>query len=88
MSRPEHSLAAWRPTAIVWDLDGSLVESARDLAAALHALRTEQGEHGHAGARRRGGGRRQRGAVHVLADAGPPTQRRSIVEQHLHGNVC
>jgi phosphoglycolate phosphatase len=48
MSRPERALAAWRPAAIVWDLDGTLVESAPDLAAALNALLNEQGQHGHA----------------------------------------
>jgi len=48
MSRPEHALAAWRPTAIVWDLDGTLVESAPDLAAALNTLLNERGQHGHA----------------------------------------
>lgn len=48
MSRPERMLAVWRPAAIVWDLDGTLVESAPDLAAALNALLNEQGQHGHA----------------------------------------
>jgi phosphoglycolate phosphatase len=48
MSQPEQALAAWRPTAIVWDLDGTLVESAPDLAAALNTLLNEQGQHGHA----------------------------------------
>jgi phosphoglycolate phosphatase len=48
MSRPERPLAVWRPTAIVWDLDGTLVDSAPDLAAALNALLNEHGQHGHA----------------------------------------
>lgn len=48
MSRPERTLAAWRPAAIVWDLDGTLVESAPDLATALNTLLNEQGQHGHA----------------------------------------
>ena len=41
MSLPELS-----PDAIVWDLDGTLVDSAPDLAAALNTLLTEQGERG------------------------------------------
>ena len=36
------------PAAIVWDLDGTLVESAPDLANALNALLVEQGQHTHA----------------------------------------
>lgn len=52
MPQPEPNanrfLAAWRPAAIVWDLDGTLVESAPDLAAALNALLNQQGQHGHA----------------------------------------
>jgi len=36
------------PLAVVWDLDGTLVESAPDLATALNALLNEEGQHGHA----------------------------------------
>lgn len=36
------------PKAIVWDLDGTLVESAPDLANALNTLLIEQGQHTHA----------------------------------------
>lgn len=36
------------PGAIVWDLDGTLVESAPDLATALNTLLNEQGRHTHA----------------------------------------
>jgi len=36
------------PDAIVWDLDGTLVDSAPDLATALNALLNEQGQQGHA----------------------------------------
>lgn len=35
------------PSAIIWDLDGTLVESATDLATALNALLNEQGHLGH-----------------------------------------
>jgi len=59
MSRPDTSPAQWRPTAIVWDLDGTLVESAPDLATALNALLNEYGCQGHTVARVRpmvGGG--------------------------------
>ena len=41
-------LAAWQPAAVVWDLDGTLIESAPDLAAALNTLLNEHGQHGHA----------------------------------------
>jgi phosphoglycolate phosphatase len=37
---------AW-PSAVVWDLDGTLVESAPDLAAALNTLLNEKGRPGH-----------------------------------------
>jgi phosphoglycolate phosphatase len=47
MSQHEQSLQSWRPAAIVWDLDGTLVESAPDLASALNALLNEQGQYGH-----------------------------------------
>ena len=33
--------------AIIWDLDGTLVESAPDLATALNTLLNEQGQYGH-----------------------------------------
>lgn len=36
------------PAAVIWDLDGTLVESAPDLANALNALLVEQGRHTHA----------------------------------------
>jgi phosphoglycolate phosphatase len=42
MSQPE-----LYPEAIVLDLDGTLVDSAPDLATALNALLNEQGQHGH-----------------------------------------
>jgi phosphoglycolate phosphatase len=48
MSRPEKTAAGDFPAAIVWDLDGTLVESAPDLAAALNTLLVEQGQHTHA----------------------------------------
>jgi phosphoglycolate phosphatase len=47
MSQPERELAVWHPTAIVWDLDGTLVESAPDLATALNALLNEHDQLGH-----------------------------------------
>jgi phosphoglycolate phosphatase len=59
MSQPERELAVWHPTAIVWDLDGTLVESAPDLATALNALLNEHDQLGHPIARVRpmiGGG--------------------------------
>lgn len=42
MSQPE-----LYPKAIVWDLDGTLVESAPDIAHALNTLLNEQGQNGH-----------------------------------------
>jgi len=42
MSQPEPY-----PEAIIWDLDGTLVDSAPDLATALNTLLNEQGQHGH-----------------------------------------
>jgi phosphoglycolate phosphatase len=33
---------------VIWDLDGTLVESAPDLATALNRLLNEEGQHGHA----------------------------------------
>ena len=47
MSRPEKGSAAGYPSAIVWDLDGTLVDSAEDLATALNSLLTEQGKRTH-----------------------------------------
>lgn len=46
--RHDHSLSTWQPTTIVWDLDGTLVESAPDLATALNTLLNEHDQHGHA----------------------------------------
>lgn len=43
----DHALRSWRPAAVIWDLDGTLVESAPDLATALNALLNEQGQYGH-----------------------------------------
>jgi phosphoglycolate phosphatase len=48
MSQPENSRAVTYPAAIIWDLDGTLVDSAHDLATALNTLLNEQGQHGHA----------------------------------------
>ncbi len=48
MSQPEQINPEIYPAAIIWDLDGTLVESAPDLASALNALLNEQGQHGHA----------------------------------------
>lgn len=47
MSQPESVTSPGYPGAIVWDLDGTLVDSAPDLAAALNTLLNEQGRHGH-----------------------------------------
>jgi len=47
MSQPEYCPTSVYPAAIVWDLDGTLVESAPDLASALNTLLNEQGRHGH-----------------------------------------
>jgi phosphoglycolate phosphatase len=44
----QQALAAWQPAAVVWDLDGTLIESAPDLAAALNTLLNEHDQHGHA----------------------------------------
>jgi len=51
MSLPEPSATHMYPAAIVWDLDGTLVESAPDLATALNTLLNEQGQQGHTVAR-------------------------------------
>jgi len=42
MSQPENSGADAYPAAIIWDLDGTLVESAPDLATSLNTLLNEQ----------------------------------------------
>jgi phosphoglycolate phosphatase len=47
MSQPEIHPENAYPSAIVWDLDGTLVESAPDLAAALNSLLNEHGQQGH-----------------------------------------
>jgi len=47
MSQHENRPDPGYPAAIVWDLDGTLVDSAQDLATALNALLTEQGRHTH-----------------------------------------
>ena len=47
MSQPELRWEGRRPDAIVWDLDGTLVESAPDLATALNALLNEHDCNGH-----------------------------------------
>jgi len=47
MSQPEHHRTNVYPSAIIWDLDGTLVESAADLATALNTLLNEHGQHGH-----------------------------------------
>jgi len=47
MSLPESNTAPPYPVAIIWDLDGTLVESAPDLTAALNTLLNEQGQQGH-----------------------------------------
>ena len=48
MQQPENTAKNAYPLAIIWDLDGTLVESAPDLATALNALLVEQGQHTHA----------------------------------------
>ena len=47
MSQHESTASGSYPLAIVWDLDGTLVESAPDLATALNTLLVEQGQHTH-----------------------------------------
>jgi len=51
MSQPKPKTTIPYPVAIVWDLDGTLVESAPDLTTALNTLLNEQGQHGHTVAR-------------------------------------
>jgi len=48
MPKSEESRERVLPLAVIWDLDGTLVESAPDLATALNALLNEEGQHGHA----------------------------------------
>lgn len=47
MSPPDAAVGNLSPEAIVWDLDGTLVESAPDLANALNTLLVEQGQRTH-----------------------------------------
>jgi phosphoglycolate phosphatase len=47
MSQPDSKSITSYPAAIVWDLDGTLVDSAQDLATALNTLLNEQGQQGH-----------------------------------------
>ena len=47
MSQPDYNPGTGYPAAIIWDLDGTLVESAPDLATALNTLLNEQGQQGH-----------------------------------------
>jgi len=47
MSQPEPGTSTLYPAAIIWDLDGTLVESAPDLTTALNTLLNERGQHGH-----------------------------------------
>lgn len=48
MPPPDDVLNHKAPKAVIWDLDGTLVESAPDLATALNRLLNEEGQHGHA----------------------------------------
>jgi len=47
MSPPENAKPRFRPAAIVWDLDGTLAETAADLTAALNTLLSEHGRQSH-----------------------------------------
>ena len=47
MSSHKELLTLPDPAAVVWDLDGTLVDSAADLAKALNALLYEHGQHSH-----------------------------------------
>lgn len=47
MSQRENPDMRGYPSAIIWDLDGTLVDSAADLALALNTLLNEQGQLGH-----------------------------------------
>lgn len=48
MSQHDETAGGAYPLAIIWDLDGTLVESAPDLATALNTLLNEHGQHTHA----------------------------------------
>jgi phosphoglycolate phosphatase len=45
MSLPDRESRISWPEAIVWDLDGTLIDSAHDLATALNTVLQEQGQH-------------------------------------------
>jgi phosphoglycolate phosphatase len=47
MSQADQKSSSGYPAAIVWDLDGTLVESAPDLANALNIVLNESGQHSH-----------------------------------------
>jgi phosphoglycolate phosphatase len=47
MQQPEQKGTSPLPLAIVWDLDGTLVDSAPDLAKALNTLLIERGQNSH-----------------------------------------
>jgi phosphoglycolate phosphatase len=47
MSSHKEILTLPSPAAVVWDLDGTLVDSAADLAKALNELLLENGQHSH-----------------------------------------
>jgi phosphoglycolate phosphatase len=47
MTQPERQFLSPVPAAVVWDLDGTLIDSAPDIATALNALLNEHGQHGH-----------------------------------------
>ncbi|NNJ66312.1 MAG: phosphoglycolate phosphatase [Xanthomonadales bacterium] len=47
MSSHKELLTLPSPAAVVWDLDGTLVDSAADLAKALNELLLENGQHSH-----------------------------------------
>jgi phosphoglycolate phosphatase len=44
MSRPDATAHSTWPRAIIWDLDGTLIDSAPDLATALNTVLNEQGQ--------------------------------------------
>lgn len=47
MTQHKQPMLSPAPAAIVWDLDGTLVDSAPDIAVALNTLLNEHGQHGH-----------------------------------------
>jgi phosphoglycolate phosphatase len=47
MPKTDTPASGFFPVAVAWDLDGTLVDSAADLATALNALLVEQGQHTH-----------------------------------------